>query len=55
VEQIARAAEFTPRNVQTVGHRIKQVFGMTVRLDNQEGKLRAGMAEDVTFPNVVRP
>ena len=52
VEQIARAAEFTPRNVQTAGERIKQVFGIKVRLDNREGKLRAGMAADVTFPNV---
>ena len=52
VEQIARAAEFTPRNVQTVGERVKQVFGIKVRLDNREGKLRAGMAADVTFPNV---
>jgi len=55
VEQIARAAEFTPRNVQTVGERVKQVFGIKVRLDNREGKLRAGMAADVTFPNVAGP
>jgi HlyD family secretion protein len=55
VEQIARAAEFTPRNVQTVGERIKQVFGVKVRLDNREGQLRAGMAADVTFPRVTRP
>jgi HlyD family secretion protein len=54
VEQIARAAEFTPRNVQTVGERIKQVFGIKIRLDPREGKLRAGMAADVTFPNVDR-
>src|SRR6266446_1655293 len=52
VEQIAREAEFTPRNVQTVGERIKQVFGIKVRLDNSQGKLRAGMAADVFFPNV---
>ena len=52
VEQIGREAEFTPRNVQTVGERIKQVFGIKVRLDNSEGKLRAGMAADVTFANV---
>jgi HlyD family secretion protein len=51
VEQIAREAEFTPRNVQTIGERVKQVFGIKVRLDNSEGKLRAGMAADVTFPN----
>jgi HlyD family secretion protein len=54
VEQIAREAEFTPRNVQTVGERIKQVFGVKVRLDNGEGKLRAGMAADVTFPNIAK-
>jgi HlyD family secretion protein len=52
VEQIAREAEFTPRNVQTVGERIKQVFGIKVRLDNTEGKMRAGMAADVKFPNL---
>jgi len=52
VEQIARAAEFTPRNVQTVAERVKQVFGVKVHLDNREGILRAGMAADVTFPGV---
>ena len=52
VEQVARQAEFTPRNVQTVGERIKQVFGIKVRLDNPQGKLRAGMAADVSFPGV---
>lgn len=52
IEQIARAAEFTPRNVQTVDERIKQVFGVKVRLNHREGLLRAGMAADVVFPNV---
>lgn len=52
VEQIARTAEFTPRNVQTVGERVKQVFGVKVKLDNTEGQLRAGMAADVVFPAV---
>jgi HlyD family secretion protein len=51
VEQIQRSAEFTPRNVQTVGERVKQVFGVKVRLDNADGQLRAGMAADVFFPN----
>jgi HlyD family secretion protein len=50
VEQIARAAEFTPRNVQTVSDRVKQVFGVKVRLP-ADGDLRAGMAADVYFPN----
>jgi len=54
VEQIAGEAEFTPRNVQTVEDRVKQVFGVKARLDNPEGKLRAGMAADVRFPNVAQ-
>jgi membrane fusion protein YbhG len=54
VEQVAREAEFTPRNVQTVGERVKQVFGVKVRLDPAKGQLRAGMAADVFFPNVPR-
>jgi HlyD family secretion protein len=49
IEQIARAAEFTPRNVQTTEERVKQVFGVKVRLDNSSGDLRAGMAADVRF------
>lgn len=52
VEQINRQAEFTPRNVQTVGDRIKQVFGVKVRLPANDHRLRAGMAADVYFPNV---
>lgn len=54
VEQVAREAEFTPRNVQTVEERVKQVFGIKVRLDNSSGDLRAGMSVDVSFPNVGR-
>jgi membrane fusion protein YbhG len=52
VEQINRQAEFTPRNVQTVEDRIKQVFGVKIRLKNEGDKLRAGMAADVFFANV---
>ena len=52
VEQVNRQAEFTPRNVQTVEDRIKQVFGVKIRLQNNEDKLRAGMSADVVFPNV---
>jgi len=52
VEQINRQAEFTPRNVQTVEDRIRQVFGVKIRLQNHEDKLRAGISADVTFPNV---
>ncbi|MGN6554198.1 MAG: HlyD family secretion protein [Verrucomicrobiota bacterium] len=54
VEQISREAEFTPRNVQTVEERIKQVFGIKVRLDGSDDQLRAGMSADVVFPGVVK-
>ena len=50
VEVVNREAEFTPRNVQTVGERVRQVFGVKVRLDNSSGELRAGMSADVMFP-----
>lgn len=52
VEQVNRQAEFTPRNVQTVEDRIRQVFGVKVRLPNNDDRLRAGMAADVYFSNV---
>src|SRR6266446_3977337 len=54
VEQINRQAEFTPRNVQTVEDRIRQVFGVKIRLPNNDDHLRAGMAADVYFPNVTK-
>src|SRR6266704_245644 len=54
VEQVNRQAEFTPRNVQTVGDRIRQVFGVKIRLPSDDNRLRAGMAADVYFPNVKR-
>ena len=49
IEQIARAAEFTPRNVQTTGERVKQVFGIKIRLPANTDQLRAGMSADVFF------
>jgi RND family efflux transporter MFP subunit len=52
VEQVNRTAEFTPRNVQTVEDRIRQVFGVKIRLPNDDDRLRAGMATDAYFPNV---
>jgi multidrug resistance efflux pump len=51
VEHIASRGEFTPRNVQTREEREHQVFAVRVRLDNSEGKLRAGMAADVIIAN----
>jgi HlyD family secretion protein len=52
VEQINRQAEFTPRNVQTVSDRIRQVFGVKISLPSNDSRLRAGMAADVYFSNV---
>ena len=49
VEQVARKAEFTPRNVQTVGERVKQVYGVKVRLEDPKDALQPGMAADVVF------
>ncbi len=49
IEFISRMAEFTPRNVQTIEERIKQVYPVKVRLDNRTGAFRAGMAVDVFF------
>src|SRR5262249_19671789 len=51
VEQIARVAEFTPRNVQTVEERMKQTFGVKIRLD-AVSELRPGMSVDAFFQNV---
>ena len=51
VEQINRQAEFTPRNVQTVEDRVRQVFGVKIRLKSEDN-LRAGMSADVYFPDV---
>ena len=50
VEQIHRAAEFTPRNVQTPAERTRQVFAVKVRLPAEQ--LRAGMSADVYFSGV---
>ena len=47
VEQIASAAEFLPRNVQTLSDREHQVFGVKVRVDNRDGVLKSGMSATV--------
>ena len=48
VEQVAREAEFTPRNVQTPSDRVQQVFGVKIRAPNGAHELRAGMTVEVT-------
>lgn len=49
IEQIAREAEFTPRNVQTADERVKRTFAIKVRLNNDSGELRPGMSAVVVF------
>ncbi|MBV9072992.1 MAG: HlyD family efflux transporter periplasmic adaptor subunit [Acidobacteria bacterium] len=49
VEQIRQQAEFLPRNVETKDEREHQVVGVKLRVDNPEGRLRAGIHADVKF------
>ncbi|MBX7245452.1 MAG: efflux RND transporter periplasmic adaptor subunit [Candidatus Sumerlaeaceae bacterium] len=57
VRSVSRTAEFTPRNVQTVDEREKQVFAVDLKLAETSGTLRAGMSADVHFKGMppVRP
>jgi multidrug resistance efflux pump len=48
INRVAVEAEFTPRNIQTVEERVKQVFAVEVVIENPDGRLRPGMAADVT-------
>lgn len=50
ITYIAAAAEFTPRNVQTIDERRHQVFGFKVRVDDPNGVFKSGMAADVWLP-----
>lgn len=49
VTEISSQAEFTPGNVQTKEDRVKLVFGVKIRLDNQDGSLKPGMPADATI------
>ncbi|MBL9175612.1 MAG: efflux RND transporter periplasmic adaptor subunit [Verrucomicrobiales bacterium] len=49
IEQVARAAEFTPRNVQTPADRAQQVFGIKIRLEDAGHDLRSGMSVEADF------
>jgi multidrug resistance efflux pump len=49
VEQINQQAEFLPRNVQTRDERVHQVFGIKIRINDPQNRVRAGMAADVTL------
>jgi multidrug resistance efflux pump len=49
VDQIRQQAEFLPRNVQTKEEREHQVFGVKLRVEDPENRLRAGINADVKF------
>jgi HlyD family secretion protein len=46
ITEIASAAEFTPRNVQTRKERVTLVFRIKIAVDNPEGILKPGMPAD---------
>ncbi len=49
IQEIASAAEFLPRNVQTRDDREHEVFGVKVHVDNPNDILKSGMAATVTL------
>jgi len=44
---ISSEAEFTPKNVQTEEERVKLVFGVKIKVRNENGELKPGMPADV--------
>jgi HlyD family secretion protein len=49
VTEIASAAEFTPRNVQTQKERVTLVFRVKVAIANPDGRLKPGMPADAVI------
>lgn len=47
VSYISSEAEFTPKTVQTPEERVKLVFGVKVRVQNEKGELKPSMPADV--------
>tara|TARA_R110002049_G_scaffold4601_4_gene31878 strand:+ start:116291 stop:117421 length:1131 start_codon:yes stop_codon:yes gene_type:complete len=52
ISYVARQAEFTPSNVQTVEERSKQVFRIKVTIEHDRDQLRPGMMADVWLDSV---
>jgi HlyD family secretion protein len=50
VQQISSSSEFTPRNVQSVDERKHQVFGVRIKVSDNQGVFKSGMAADVFVP-----
>jgi HlyD family secretion protein len=49
VTEVASAAEFTPRNVQTQKERVNLVFRVKVAIANPDGRLKPGMPADAVI------
>ena len=49
VFQIASESVFTPRNIQSLEERRYQVFGVKVRIEDNNGIFKAGMAAQIQF------
>ena len=49
VTEVASAAEFTPRNVQTQKERVTLVFRVKVAIANPDGRLKPGMPADAVI------
>jgi len=52
VEQINQQSEFLPRNVQTREERVHQMVGVKIRVHDDQGRIRPGMAADVKLKDV---
>ena len=50
VQQVSSASEFTPRNVQSIDERRHQVFGVRIKVSDNQGVFKSGMAADVFVP-----
>lgn len=49
VVEIASQGEFTPKTIQTKKERTNVVFGVKIKVDNQDGVLKPGMPADVVM------
>ncbi|MFA5072505.1 MAG: efflux RND transporter periplasmic adaptor subunit [Nitrospirota bacterium] len=49
ISYISSEAEFTPKNIQTHEERVKLVFGIKVKVKNENNELKPGMPADVTI------
>jgi HlyD family secretion protein len=52
---ISQVAEFTPKNVQTRDERVKLVYKVKIRLDNDDGLFKVGMPAAVELAAATQP